>query len=835
LAVNPYVVFESIRYLRNRGELPPLGSNLDDFEDVVFHYDRNYIKAVDKGLLKIMSKMGISTLMSYRGAQIFEVIGISSKVIDQYFTGTTSPMEGIDEDIIMEEALMRHRFAYETSRDDLRQLQWGGEHRWRPVGETHLFNPETISLLQQSTRTGNFRLFKEYTKHVNDQSHFLATLRGMLRFRKLNPPVKLNEVESTDNIVKRFCTGAMSLGSISPEVHEALAIAMNQLGGKSNTGVGGEDSVSFTPNGSGHNRRSAIKQVASGRFGVTTHYLVNADELQIKVAQGAKPGEGGQLPGHKVSEYIARLRHSVPGVTLISPPPHHDIYSIEDLAQLIFDLKNCNPEAKICVKLVSEVGVGTVAAGVAKAHAEVVIIAGHDGGTGASPISSIKHAGSPWELGLAETHQTLVMNGLRSRIRVQVDGQLKTGRDVMIAAFLGAEEFGFATTALVTQGCIMMRKCHLDTCPVGIATQNEQLRKHFTGKPEYLVNFMTFLAMEIREFMAELGFRSMNELIGQTQFLEVDEKRRQWKNRNLDFSKVLYKVTAPRGEAPYCMQPQDHALSDILDHKLIAAALPALERKESVEAAFEIKNSDRTTGTMLAGRIAKLHGEAGLPDDCIRFHFTGVAGQSFGAFLSPGMTFTLYGEANDYLGKGMSGGTIVVRPLLGSTLKTEENWIAGNTLLYGATSGKCFISGRVGERFAVRNSGGIAVTEGVGDHCCEYMTGGIVVVLGQTGRNFAAGMSGGIAYVMDQDRLFSRRCNHGMVDIENLTDADLIELRELIKEHHCRTDSALALNIIESWAEQSHSFIKIMPREYRKVMMQLQREQEKAAQEVCDG
>lgn len=820
-AINPYLVFESIRNLRDKGVLPPAqNANEDDFEDICATYDRNYIKAVNKGLQKIMSKMGISTLRSYRGAQVFEVIGFSQDVVDEFFHGTTTQIEGIGLKEICEGTLMKHRNAFETQPDPNRELEWGGDHKWRPTGEHHLMNPESIGLIQHAVRSGSYDTFKKFTKKIDDQSYFLSTIRGLLKFNKLRPSISIEEVEPISSIVKRFCTGAMSLGSISPESHETLAIAMNKLGGKSNTGEGGEDERRFTKDTNGDNRNSAIKQVASGRFGVTPHYLSNAKEIQIKVAQGAKPGEGGQLPGHKVDDYIAKLRHSVPGVSLISPPPHHDIYSIEDLAQLIYDLKNSNPEADINVKLVSEAGVGTVAAGVAKAHAEVVTIAGHDGGTGASPISSIKQAGGPWELGLAETHQTLVLNNLRSRIRVQTDGQMRTGRDVVIASLLGAEEYGFATIGLIAMGCIMMRKCHMNTCPVGIATQDKRLIRYFQGQPAHVINYFTFLAMEVREIMAELGFRSINEMIGKTEFLEVDDSKRQWKSLSLDLQKVLHKVEAPNGSSSYCTEPQDHALDHILDQTLIEKSMAAIENKEKVSFESPISNVDRTVGTMLSGRIASKYGEEGLPKGTIDITFNGISGQSFGAFLAEGVNFTLYGEANDYLGKGMSGGQIVIRKAKESSLKSEDNWIAGNTLLYGATGGRVFISGKAGERFGVRNSGATAVVEGVGDHGCEYMTGGVVVVIGHTGRNFAAGMSGGIAYVMDPDRLFSRRCNHGMVDIEQIEGEDYNQLHSLVKEHAKLTGSPKAQGILEQWDEIKTQFVKVMPREYRRILAQ---------------
>jgi glutamate synthase domain-containing protein 2/glutamate synthase domain-containing protein 1/glutamate synthase domain-containing protein 3 len=821
-AINPYLVFETIRNLRDRGVLPPAqNANEDDYEDICAVYDRNYIKAVNKGIQKIMSKMGISTLRSYRGAQIFEIIGFSEDLVSEFFTGTVSQIDGIGLKEIAEDTLTRHRSAFAPQPDANRELDWGGDHKWRPTGEHHLMNPESIGLLQHAVKTGCYETYKKFTKKIDDQSYFLSTIRGLMKFKKDREAIPVEEVEPISSIVKRFCTGAMSLGSISTEAHETLALAMNKIGGKSNTGEGGEDERRFTPDAAG-DRCSSIKQVASGRFGVTPHYLAHAKEIQIKVAQGAKPGEGGQLPGHKVDNYIAGLRHSVPGVSLISPPPHHDIYSIEDLAQLIYDLKNSNPKADINVKLVAEAGVGTVAAGVAKAHAEVVTIAGHDGGTGASPISSIKQAGGPWELGLAETHQTLVLNNLRSRIRVQADGQMRTGRDVVIAALLGAEEYGFATVALVAMGCIMMRKCHMNTCPVGIATQDKRLIQYFKGQPAHVVNYFTFLATEVREIMAELGYRSINEMIGQTQSLEVDDSRRHKNTQSLDLSRLLHKVEAPNGSASHCVEAQNHNLDNILDRELIRQAAPAIDKGESVKIELPIKNTDRTTGTMLSGAIAAKYGKQGLPPGTIDIQFRGISGQSFGAYLAEGVNMTLTGESNDYVGKGMAGGQIVVKKDESTSFKSDENWIAGNTLLYGATRGKVFISGRAGERFAVRNSGATAVVEGVGDHGCEYMTGGVVVVLGHTGRNFAAGMSGGVAYVMDPDRLFSRRCNHGMVDIEQIEVDDYNELKSLIQEHAELTGSEKAKDVLADWDNQKTQFVKVMPREYRRILAQMQ-------------
>jgi glutamate synthase domain-containing protein 2/glutamate synthase domain-containing protein 3 len=731
------------------------------------------------------------------------------------------------------ESLMRHQAAFAKQPDANRDMDRGSEYAWRRDGELHLMSPEVIALLQHAVRSGDREIFKRYSRLVDDQSERLYTLRGLFKLKNLNQPIPLDEVEPVSAIVRRFCTGAMSLGSISTEAHETLAIAMNRLGGRSNTGEGGEDPRRFAPDANGDLRRSAIKQVASGRFGVTPHYLVNADELQIKIAQGAKPGEGGQLPGHKVSEYIGQLRYSVPGVTLISPPPHHDIYSIEDLAQLIFDLKNCNPQADITVKLVSEVGVGTVAAGVSKGHAERVIIAGYDGGTGASPISSIKHAGVPWEIGLAETQQTLVLNDLRGRIIVQTDGQLRTARDVVIAAMLGAEEFAFATVALITVGCIMMRKCHLNTCPVGVATQDEGLRAKFNGKPEHVVNYFTFLAEGVRELLAQLGVRYLDELIGQTQFLEMDEAIKHWKNQGLDYSLILAKPTVGPEIAIRRVHGQEHGLDKQLDIRLIEMAAPALERREAVRIEMPIRNSNRTVGTMLSGQVALRHGLEGLPEGTIGITLTGIAGQSLGAFLAPGIDLRLIGEANDYVGKGMAGGRIIIHPDPEAPFVWHENSIVGNTVLYGATGGEVYFAGRAGERFCVRNSGVTAVIEGVGDHGCEYMTGGRMVCLGRTGRNFAAGMSGGFAYVLDDDNRFRRRCNPSMVDIEQMTaeDEDARWLKQVITKHYELTRSPRAAEILATWDEYLARFVRVFPHEYRRVLAEraAKVEQEKEA------
>jgi len=726
---------------------------------------------------------------------------------------------GVGLEVIAEECLRRHRRAYPARPAARPDLDWGGEYQWRQDNEVHLFNPDTIFKLQHACRSGQYAVFQEYTRLVNDQSERLATLRGLLELRSADEPLPLEEVEPVESIVKRFATGAMSYGSISQEAHETLAIAMNRLGGRSNTGEGGEDPARFARDPSGDWRRSAVKQVASGRFGVTSEYLVNADELQIKMAQGAKPGEGGQLPGHKVYPWIAKVRYSTPGVPLISPPPHHDIYSIEDLAQLIYDLKNANPRARVSVKLVAEVGVGTVAAGVSKAHADVVLISGHDGGTGASPLTSIKHSGIPWELGLAETQQVLVLNDLRGRIIVQADGQLKTGRDVVIAALLGAEEFGFATAPLVVMGCVMMRVCHLNTCPVGVATQDPELRKRFTGKPEHVENFFRFLAQEVRELMARLGFRTMDEMIGRVDRLDVRRAVDHWKARGLDFSRILQRPEAPPHVATRRVQAQDHGLEKALDHRLLALCEEALAHGRPVSQTLPIRNVHRAVGTMLGSEVTRRYGSRGLPEDTIRLMFSGSAGQSFGAFLPRGVTLTLEGDANDYLGKGLSGGRLIVYPPAAATFVAEENILVGNVALYGATSGEAFLRGVAGERFAVRNSGAHAVVEGLGDHGCEYMTGGLVVVLGRTGRNFAAGMSGGIACVLDEDGDFPRRCNREMVDLEPLeAEEDIAAVRELIRRHAAHTASARAAKVLAGWGGAVSKFVKIMPRDYRRVL-----------------
>jgi len=781
---------------------------------------RNTVRAFDQGLLKIMSKMGISTVASYTGAQIFEAIGLGNEVVEACFAGTVSRLGGVGLDVLAAEVAGHHATAFPNNPEERahRTLEEGGEYRWRREGEYHLFNPETVFKLQHATREGRYDLFKEYTSLVDDQARGLATLRGMFDFREdRQPPVPIDEVESVPSIISRFSTGAMSYGSISAEAHETLAIAMNRIGGRSNTGEGGEDPDRFTPEANGDLRRSAVKQVASGRFGVTSEYLVNSDDLQIKMAQGAKPGEGGQLPGHKVYPWIARTRNSTPGVGLISPPPHHDIYSIEDLAQLIYDLKNSNPVSRIHVKLVSEVGVGTVAAGVSKAHADVVLISGHDGGTGASPLTSIKHAGAPWELGLAETQQTLLLNDLRDRIVVQVDGQLKTGRDVMIAALLGGDEFGFATAPLVVSGCVMMRVCHLDTCPVGVATQNPELRKKFTGRPEFVVNFFEYIAEEVRELLAALGFRNLDDAIGRAEFLDVSRAVDHWKARGLDLSPILHIPDVGAADRRNT-KGQDHGLDDILDRHLIAGSEAALERGEHVDIATPVSNVDRSVGTMLGYELTRRHGGNGLPDDTIQVDLVGSAGNSFGAFVPRGITLRLTGDANDYVGKGLSGGRITIRPPADSPFVAADQIIAGNVILYGATSGEAFIRGRVGERFCVRNSGATAVVEGIGDHGCEYMTGGRAVVLGLTGRNFAAGMSGGIAFVHDPEGTFPARVNREMVLIESPDADDSDWLRNVVERHRLETGSTVAERLLDSWDEEALRFVKVMPTDYKRVV-----------------
>jgi len=814
-AINPYLAFETLDDMIRQGMLVNL-----DHKKAVY----NFIKAATKGVIKVASKIGISTMQSYRGAQIFEAMGLNQAVVDKYFTYTSTRIEGADIDVIAQESIQRHSHAYPDREANSPTLEVGGEYQWRKEGEAHLFNPLTIHTLQKAVRTGSIDTFKVYSKLVDEQLKQQYTLRGLLDF-VAQTPVPIEEVESVESIMKRFKTGAMSYGSISSEAHEALAIAMNRVGGKSNTGEGGEDPERYTwTNEKGDSKNSAIKQVASGRFGVTSLYLSQAKEIQIKMAQGAKPGEGGQLPGAKVYPWIAKVRHSTPGVGLISPPPHHDIYSIEDLAQLIHDLKNANRAARVSVKLVSEVGVGTIAAGVAKAHSDVVLISGFDGGTGASPQTSVKHAGIPWELGLAETHQTLVLNDLRKRIVVEADGQMKTGRDVVVAALLGAEEFGFATAPLVTLGCIMMRVCHLNTCPVGVATQNPDLRAKFNGDPQYTVNFMTFIAQEVRELMAQLGFRKLEDMVGRTDMLEARKAVEHWKARGLDFSKLLYSPKVGPEIGRFCTESQDHGIDKCLDiTTLLPLCKDAIENGTPIKADVQIRNINRTVGTILGNEITKRHWH-GLPDNTVHLHFHGSAGQSFGAFVPKGVTLELEGDGNDYIGKGLSGGRIMIYPPAGSTFAAEENIIAGNTALYGATSGELFLRGMAGERFAVRNSGVDTVVEGVGDHGCEYMTGGRVVVLGVTGRNFAAGMSGGVAFVLDEKGDFATRCNTSMADLEKVTEqADIDGLYELIKKHADLTKSQKAFKVLALWEEMLPKFVKVMPRDYARVLKALKK------------
>ena len=860
-AVCPWLAFDSIATF----ELPS-GVTVKDGQ-------KRFIKGVNKGLLKVMSKMGISTYQSYCGSQIFEAIGLNSEFVKKYFTGTATQIEGIGLQEVAEEAMRMHSAAFGSDPVLTNMLEGGGDYAFRIRGEDHTWTPDSIAKLQHATRSNNFNTYKEYAKLINDQTQRQMTLRGLFEIGSIGAPVPLDEVESAKEIVKRFVTGAMSLGSISTEAHATLAIAMNRIGGKSNTGEGGEDANRFKllQGGEklseiiGKNRieadqtmkpgdslRSRIKQVASGRFGVTAEYLSSADQIQIKMAQGAKPGEGGQLPGGKVSEYIGKLRHSVPGVGLISPPPHHDIYSIEDLAQLIHDLKNSNPSASISVKLVSEVGVGTVAAGVSKAKADHIVISGYDGGTGASPQSSIKHAGTPWELGLSEAQQTLVLNKLRGRVGLQVDGQLKTGRDVLIGALLGADEFGFATAPLVVEGCIMMRKCHLNTCPVGVATQDPALRKKFTGQPEHVVNYFFFVAEEVRELMAQMGVRKFDDLVGRSDLLDMRKGITHWKAKGLDFTKVFYQPKVEASVARRHLEVQDHGLNEALDNDLIAQSKEALDAKRTVSIEASVRNVNRSVGAMLSHEVAKRHGNAGLPDDTIRVKFTGTAGQSFGAFLAHGVTLQLEGEGNDYVGKGLCGGRIIVKPAVDSKLVAADNIIVGNTVLYGATAGECYFNGVAGERFAVRNSGAIAVVEGLGDHGCEYMTGGMVVVLGQTGRNFAAGMSGGVAYVLDEDGGFAQRCNlsmvqleaipeevaasetgevdtHGRVHFNHLNKADEAALRGKIEKHMRYTGSARAKQILDNWSTYLPKFVKVMPTEYRRALLEIAAQQKEAA------
>ncbi len=816
--INPYVAFETLDDMIGQGMIR---DEIDHAEAVT-----RYRKAIKKGVVKVMSKMGISTIQSYRGAQIFEAIGLNREFVDRYFDKTASRIGGVGLEEIARETLYHHARAYADREVGPPMLDWGGQYQWRREGEFHLFNPETVYRLQHATKSGKFAIFQQYSKLVDEQNERLATLRGLFEFKlESRTPIPLDEVEPVEAILTRFATGAMSYGSISGEAHETLAIAMNRIGGRSNTGEGGEDPARNTLDANGDDRRSKVKQVASGRFGVTSEYLVNADEIQIKVAQGAKPGEGGQLPGQKVWPWIAKVRFSTPGVSLISPPPHHDIYSIEDLAQLIHDLKNANPRARISVKLVAEVGVGTVAAGVAKAHADVIMVSGYDGGTGASPLTSLKHAGIPWELGLAETQQTLVINRLRDRVIVQTDGQLKTGRDVVIAALLGAEEYGFATAPLVVMGCIMMRVCHLDTCPVGIASQNPKLRAKFEGRAEHVVNFFRFVAEEVRELMAQLGFRHLDDMIGRSDLLDMKRAINHYKARGLDFSNIFYRPETPEGAMVRKAIAQDHGLAKALDQVLLPKAAAALERGEPVEWTEPIRNVNRTVGTILGSEVTRKYGGAGLPDDTIKIHFVGSAGQSFGAFVPKGMTLTLEGDANDYVGKGLSGGKLVVFPPNHSTFVAEENIVIGNVALYGATSGRAFFRGGAGERFCVRNSGALAVVEGVGDHGCEYMTGGTAVIIGATGRNFAAGMSGGSAFIWDPEGTFPNRCNREMVALEPLEDSEDIELvRDLLIQHAGYTRSAVAAWLLKSWDEAIGQFVKVMPVDYRRVL-----DQQKAA------
>jgi glutamate synthase (NADPH/NADH) large chain len=843
-AINPYLAFETIIAMKDR-----LPAALDDYEII-----KRYIKSIGKGLLKVMSKMGISTYQSYCGAQIFDAVGLKADFVSKYFVGTHTRIEGVGLVEIAEETARRHADAFGDAPMYKTALDVGGEYAYRTRGEEHAWTAESVSTLQHAVRGNSLERYKAFAKILNQQSERLLTLRGLFRIKtaedEKRKPVPLDQVEPAKDIVRRFATGAMSFGSISREAHTTLAIAMNRIGGKSNTGEGGEESDRFKPMPNGDSMRSAIKQVASGRFGVTTEYLVNADMMQIKMAQGAKPGEGGQLPGHKVDAVIARVRHSTPGVGLISPPPHHDIYSIEDLAQLIYDLKNVNPDGLVSVKLVSEIGVGTVAAGVAKARADHVTIAGFEGGTGASPLTSIKHAGSPWEIGLAETHQTLVRERLRSRIVVQVDGGFRTGRDVVIGALLGADEFGFATAPLIAAGCIMMRKCHLNTCPVGVATQDPVLRKRFTGQPEHVINYFFFVAEEVRGIMAALGYRSFNEMVGQTQMLDQSTLVAHWKAKGLDFSKLFVRQNELPGQKIYHAQSQNHHLEAVLDRTLIEKARAAIDRGAPVKFEIEINNTNRSAGAMLSGTVAKIYGHAGLPHDTIQVGFKGTAGQAFGAWLARGITFDLEGEGNDYVGKGLSGGRIIVKPPRNSGIVPEESIIVGNTVMYGAIEGECYFRGIAGERFAVRNSGAVAVVEGAGDHCCEYMTGGIVVVLGKTGRNFAAGMSGGVAYVLDQAGDFEKLCNMAMVELEpvlseeminqntyhhtgdleahgrvdvfaNLLESDVERLHILISRHAKLTGSKRAADILANWKGYMPKFRKVMPVEYRRALKEL--------------
>ncbi|MGI4874829.1 MAG: glutamate synthase large subunit [Janthinobacterium lividum] len=812
-AINPYLALATLQTRHAAGLLGP--------ELPAEKLAANYVKAVCDGLLKIFSKLGISTLQSYHGAQAFEILGLNQPVVDQYFTGAVTRIEGLGLDEIARETLHKHFQSFRPAPAPVAPelLPMGGVYQWRRQGEAHMFNPESVHLLQHATRTGNYQTYQQYAQLLNEHPNQLFTIRGLLGFARHRPGIALEEVEPAESLMRRFATGAMSFGSISHEAHSTLAIAMNRIGGKSNTGEGGEDPLRYEQLPNGDSMRSAIKQIASARFGVTAHYLTNADELQIKMAQGAKPGEGGQLPGHKVDEWIAKVRHATPGVGLISPPPHHDIYSIEDLAQLIFDLKNANRAARINVKLVSKAGVGTIAAGVAKAHADVILISGYDGGTGASPLSSIRHAGLPWELGLAEAHQTLLRSQLRSRVVLQADGQLKTGRDLAVAALLGAEEFGVATAALIAGGCVMMRKCHLNTCPVGVATQDPELRKLFSGRPEHIVNLFRFLAEELREIMAELGFRTLQEMVGRSEFLKVQAGAGHWKAQLLNLDAVLSPAPNPSGGTLYQSEAQDHGLADVLDWQLLATAGPALERQETVAAEFAVRNTDRTVGTLLSNEVTKRYHAAGLPADTLRYRFTGSAGQSFGAFATKGLTFSLEGEANDYVGKGLSGARLAIFPPATSVFVPENNILIGNVALYGATAGALYVRGKAGERFAVRNSGATAVVEGVGDHGCEYMTGGRVLVLGGTGHNFAAGMSGGLAWVYDPEGQFPANCNPDMVTLEALAAEDEAEILALLREHVALTGSQLGRFLLGSWEDEAGRFVKVFPLEYKRVLV----------------
>ncbi len=818
--INPYLALESVRQLARDKEV-----SLESGQA-----EKNYIKAVRKGILKVLSKIGISTLQSYRGAQIFEALGLDKELIDNYFPGTVSRIGGAGLEVIIEETLSRHGQGFA----DGKLLDSGGLYQWRRDAEFHLWNPESIAALQDACRNNDRQRYLEFARLINDQSRNPATLRGLMSFKKTKS-VPIEEVEPAAGILKRFATGAMSFGSISRPTHETLAVAMNRLGGRSNTGEGGEDPLRFVALSNGDSKRSAIKQVASGRFGVTTNYLVNADEIQIKICQGAKPGEGGQLPGHKVSDTIARIRYTTPGVTLISPPPHHDIYSIEDLAQLIFDLKNVNPRARISVKLVSEIGVGTVAAGVAKGKADMILISGGDGGTGASPLSSIKHAGLSWELGLSETHQTLLLNGLRPRVRLQTDGQMRTGRDVAIAALLGAEEFGFSTAALIVMGCVMLRHCHLNNCSVGVATQDEKLEKRFQGRAEYLINYFHFVCEELRQIMSELGMRSVDEMVGRSDLLEVRGDILPWKAKGIDFSRIFYRPQADKNLSTHCSISQEHGIDNALDRRLIQQASAALLSKEAVQIESAITNINRSTGAMLSGEVCRRFGEEGLDEDTIYCKFRGIAGQSFAAFLAKGITFELEGMSNDYVGKGISGGKLAIYPDRRSDYYPQDNIIIGNTAFYGAISGEAYISGVAGERFCIRNSGLNAVVEGVGDHGCEYMTGGRVVILGKTGRNFAAGMSGGIAYIYDKDGDFHKRCNREMVELERICADDARTIYELVRQHHKHTRSQVAFGVLDNFSRLVQRFVKVMPKEYKRVLEARQTEEAPELQEALDG